>query len=196
VIMTKRSLLLSMVLLLSLLPGTARSEEEKRKEGPLVVYSDDLMFVVKEPKGWIGDIEKAPHVQAGVVLYRENETFEENSALIAVRVSRKVDENTREDLAHDMQEVRSLYPDVQFSDLAVQHPSYKSFSKVFFIPKSKYEYVTFLNPGKKTPYLFTVVLNTGTRKAIKEELRVYREVVRSLEFIPQDGVKAPAGKAP
>jgi hypothetical protein len=108
--MMKRSLLLSLFLLLALLPGMARSEEEKRVPGPLVVFSDDLMFAIKEPKGWIGDIEKARHGDAAVALYKEDETFEEHSALIAVRVSTKVDENTREDLAHDMQEFRESYP--------------------------------------------------------------------------------------
>jgi len=190
--MMKRSPLLPLFLLLALLPCTARAaEEEKRIPGPLVVYSDELMFTVKEPTGWIGDIEKAPHIQAAVALYREEETFEENSSLIAVRVSAKVDENTKEDLAYDMQEVRSLYPDVRFSDLAVKHPSYKTFSKIFAIPDRRYEYVTFLNPGRKTHYLFTVVMNTGAREAEQDELQAYRDVVRSIEYIPQEGVKPP-----
>jgi hypothetical protein len=187
----KRSLLLPLFLLFALLPGLARSEEEERKPGPLVVYGDDLMFTVKEPVGWIGDVEKAKHVQAAVVLYPEQETFEEKSAVIAVQVSGKIDENTQEDLAHDMQGFRERYPDVEFLDLSVKHPSYKSFSKVFSIPNSHYEYVTFLNPGKKAPFLFSVILNTGSRQAENEELEAYRDVVQSLEYIPQDGVKPP-----
>ncbi len=189
--MMKRSLLLPLLLLFALLPGTVRSEEEKRIAGPLVVFSDDLMFSVKEPAGWIGDIEKAPHVQAAVAFYREGESFDESSALIAVRVSTKVDENTKEDLAHDMQGFRESYPDAVFRDLTVKHASYKSFSKVFEIPDRRHEYVTFLNPGRKVPYLFTVVLNTGQREAEDDELQAYREVVRTLEYIPQDKVKPP-----
>ncbi len=186
--MRRRALVLAAFIALGLLPGTARPADE-RTAGPLVVYGDDFMFVVKEPKGWQGDIDNAPKLSAGVVLYREQETFEKNSALIVVRMARKVDENTAEDLAHEMREFRKLYPDAEFGDLRVKHPSYASFSKVFAIPKSRYEYVCFLNPGKEVPYLFSIAMNTGKRKASKEELQTFRDVVRSLEFIPQDGVE-------
>ncbi len=187
--MRTRPLAAAVCIALWLLPAAARPAEEKRTPGPLVVYGDDFMFVVKEPKGWLGDVENAPKISAGVVLYREKETFERKTAFIAVRMSRKVDENTAEDLAHEMREFRTLYPDVEYGPLSAKHPSYASFSKVFSIPKSRYEYVTFLNPGPSVPYLFSVVLNTGKRKASKQELQVYRDVVRSLEFIPQEGVK-------
>jgi len=174
--------------ILLLLPGTVLPAEE-RTPGPLVVYGDDFMFVIKEPKGWQGDIENAPKLSAGVVLYREKESFEKHSILIIVRMARKVDENTAEDLAFEMSGFHTRYPDAVFGELQAKHPSYASFSKVFSIPKSRHEYVTFLNPGKASPYLFSVAMDTGMRKATAEELQVYREVVRSLEFIPQDGVK-------
>ena len=165
--------------------------EEKRTPGPLVVYGDDVMFAIKEPEGWTADIENAPKLSAGVVLYREAETFEKHNVLIAIRVAKKVDEKTADDLAHDMGEFRNLYPDVQFKDLKTPHPSYKSYAKVFAIPKSRYDYVAYLNPGPVTTYLFSVTMYTGKKQAGKTELKVYKDVIKSLEFIPQDAAPPP-----
>jgi len=167
-------------------PAPAGAAEEERTPGPMVIYGDDLMFTIKEPEGWIADIENAPKVSAGVILYRKSETFEKHGVLIAIRVAKKVDERTANDLAHDMAEFRNLYPDVQFKDLKVKHPSYASHAKIFAIPKSRYDYVAFLNPGPVTPYLFSVTMYTGKKQAGKTELQVYKDVVKSLEFIPQD----------
>jgi hypothetical protein len=169
-------------------PGAA---DEKRTPGPLVVYGDDFMFTIKEPEGWTADIENAPKLSAGVVLYRESETFEKHYVLIAIRVAKKVDEKTADDLAHDMGEFRNLYPDVQFKDLKTPHPSYKSYAKLFAIPKSRYDYVAYLNPGPVTTYLFSVTMYTGKKQADKIELKTYKDVIKSLEFIPQDAAAPP-----
>jgi hypothetical protein len=188
-----RHLFIALTLLLTVLPGPVRAaDEQERKEGPLVVYSGDLMFVVREPDGWQGDIENAPKIGAAVVLYRKKESFEKNSAIIAVRVARKLDEKTALDLDHEIKGFRELYPDAEFGELRVQHPSYATFARIFSIPKSRYEYVAFLNPGKVTHYLFSVAMSTGKRQASKAELKTYREVVRSIEYISQEGVKPPA----
>jgi hypothetical protein len=173
------------------LPGPAGAAEEERKPGPLVVYGDDFMFAIKEPEGWTADIENAPKLSAGVVLYRAAETFEKHEVLIAIRVAKKVDEKTADDLAHEMKEFRKLYPDVEFKELKTPHPSYKSHAKTFAIPKSRYDYVAFLNPGPVTPYLFSVTMYTMKKRADKRELKIYKDVIKSLEFIPQDAA-APA----
>jgi len=173
------------------LTAPAGAADEKRTPGPLVVFSDDLMFAVKEPEGWTADIENAPKLSAGVVLFRESETFEKHGVLVAIRVAKKVDENTADDLAHDMKEFRNLYPDAQFKDLKTPHPSYASYAKVFAIPKSRYDYVAYLNPGPVTPYLFAVTMYTGNKPAGKNELAVFKSVIKSLEYIPQDAAAPP-----
>ena len=173
-------------------PGAA---DETRTPGPLVVYGDDFMFTIKEPEGWTADIENAPKLSAGVILYREGETFEKHGVLIAIRVARKVDEKTGDDLAHDMGEFRKLYPDVEFKELKVKHPSYASHAKLFAISKSRYDYVAYVNPGPVTPYLFSVTMYTGKKQADRKALDIYKDVIKTLEFIPQDAA-APAPAPP
>ena len=173
------------LMLLASLTVPAGAAEEKRKPGPLVVYGDDFMFVVLEPEGWTADIENAPKLSAGAVFYPAGETFEKHGVLIAIRVAKKVDENTGDDLAHDMREFRNLYPDAEFKDLKMKHPTYASHAKAFTIPRSRYDYVTFLNPGPGAPLLFSVTMYTGKKEADKKDLKAYKGVVRSIEFIPQ-----------
>lgn len=172
----------------------AGAADEKRTPGPLVIYGDNFMFAIHEPEGWIGDVENAPKLSAGVVLYGESGTFEKHGALIAIRVSTKVDENTADDLAHDMREFRNLYPDAKFTDLKVSHRLYKALAKAFTIPRSRYDYVTFLNPGAGVPLLFSVTMYTGAREADARELKAYRDVIKSLELMPQDAKAKPREK--
>jgi len=169
-----------------LLPAAAGAEEQEQKR-PLVTYGDKFMFVIQEPDGWNADLENAGKLSAGIVLVREGETFEKHGVLIAIRIAKKVDEDTKEDLSHDMREFRKLYPDVQFKDLKAPHPAYASHAKLFAIARSRHDYVTYLNPGPGTPVLFAVTMTTGKREADKNDLQAYRDVVRSLEYIPQEG---------
>ncbi len=179
------------LMILGALTMPAGGATEEKKPGPLVVYGDNFMFVIQEPEGWTADIENAPKLSAGVVLYREGETFEKHGVLIAIRVAKKVDENTADDLAHDMKEFRNLYPDVQFKALKAPNPSYASHAKVFAISKSRYDYVAYLNPGPVTPFLFSVTMYTGKNQAGNKELKAYKDVIKSLEFIPQNAAAPP-----
>jgi hypothetical protein len=185
----KQFALLSLIFGALVLPAGSKAEE--KKNGPLVVYGDTFMFVMQEPEGWTADMENAAKLSAGVILVREGETFEKHGVLIAIRVAKKVDENTRDDLVHDMREFRNLYPDALFKDLTAPHPTYASHAKLFAIPKSRYDYVTFLNPGAGSPLLFSVTMYTGKKEAGDKDLKVYRDVVRSLELIPQNAAASP-----
>jgi hypothetical protein len=105
---------------------------------------------------------------------------------LRVRLSAKVDENTRADLEHDMQEYQERFPVVQFGDLKVDHSSYSVFSKLFFIPAEWYEYVAYLNPGASVPKLFSVSMNLQKRSATDDELKAFRDVARSLQFLTEN----------
>ena len=183
----RRTFALALVLATALLlPAPAGAEEDEQKR-PLVVYGDKIMFVIQEPDGWTADLENAGRLSAAVVLVRAGESFGQHGVLIAIRIAKKVDEDTKEDLGHDMREFRKLYPDVQFKDLQAPHPAYASHAKLFAISRSRHDYVTYLNPGAGVPVLFSVTMTTGKREADKKDLQAYREVVQSLEFVPQEG---------
>jgi len=174
-----------LLLALALLAATAFGEEEERKEGPLVVFSDDFMFSVKEPSGWTADMENAPKLSAGVVFYRNKETFEKRTTTISIRITKKVDEDTVKDLEHDMEQFRTLYPDVEFLPLKASRKGYTTFAKLFAIKNSSYHYICYVNPGKGVPFLLVVFMEKEKKKADEKELKAYREVVRTLDWLPK-----------
>ncbi len=165
--------------------AAAQEEQEKKSEGPLVVFSDDFMFSVKEPKDWTADIENAPKLSAGVIFYLEKESFENRSLTISIRVSKKVDEDTAKDLEHDKEQFRTLYPDVEFLPLKAPRKGYKTFAQLFAIKNSSYHYVCYVNPGKASPYLLVVFMEKPKKKATAVELQAFRDIVRTLDWIPK-----------
>ena len=159
----------------------AAATEPKRDS--LIVYGDKFSFAVKEPTGWIGDTEAAARFDANIVFHLSSETIENAGALIRVRLSSKADENTAADLKDDMDGYRKQYPKVEFQKIAVSHPTYPVFSKLFMVPNGFYEYVVYLNPGRKVPYLFSVSMNKQKNRATPDEFAAFQQVVASISFL-------------
>jgi hypothetical protein len=149
----------------------------------LIVYGEHFSFAVSEPHGWNGDIEHAERFGANIVFHRSSETIDNASAFIRVRIDTKVDENTAADLKEDMSGYRKQYPKVEFQKVSVFHPKYPVFTKIFVVPDSFYEYVVYLNPGRKVPYLFSVSMNKHTNRATPDELAAFQQVVASISFL-------------
>ena len=150
----------------------------------LLVYGEGFRFAVKEPPGWVGDTDRAAEFGANIIFYRRGQTPDTRGApLIRILVAHKVDENTAEDLAHDMDEYRQRYPDTKFRDLEVKHTSYKPFSKLFYVPGKFYEYVTYLNPGAASTLLLSASMNKEGVEATQSEYSAYVEIIGSLHVL-------------
>ena len=156
-------------------PGIAQEKLDQ-----LLVYGDGFIFSIKEPPGWRGDTENAEKFSANVVLHEAGKPQNSFTGLIRVSLNDKTDENIAEDMAADMREYRDQYPKVQFRELAVNHPNYKSLSKVFYQAGEFYEYVAYVNPGPKRKFLFSVSMKTGKTEANEKELAAYKSAIQSL----------------
>ena len=159
------------------------AQAQTRSGDALIVYGDDWAFSVREPPGWHGDCSRAAQWNANIIFYRDTAAISVGSGLIRVVVARKADENTAQDLEQDMAGYRRDYPGVQFSPLAVSHPRYTVFPKLFAVPGTFYEYVTYLNPGPTSPRQFSVAYNSGATPASPEQLEAYRAVVASVSVV-------------
>ena len=177
---------ISLVSALACVMGSTLSATGEPLAKSLIVYGERFSFSVREPSGWIADIEGAASMGANIVFAPKESASNSRTPLLRVRVSGKVDENTRADLEHDMQEYRSRFPNVQFADVEVAHSSYAVFSKLFFIPGQWYEYVAYLNPGSSVPRIFSVSLNLQKRAATDAELEAFRRVASSLQFLTEN----------
>lgn len=155
----------------------------------LLVYGEGFVFGVSEPLGWKGDTEKAGGFHVNIVFFPSSPESRNADVTIRVRLNRKVDENTAADLQYDMDEYKQNYPKVQFSDLSFKHPSYPVFEKVFFVPKSFFEYVAYLNPGAGVKFTLSAAMSVRGRAASEAELSAFESVVASLKLLKP----APAG---
>jgi len=171
-------IIISIILVISItiLPAVPLQENMKA----LVVYGSGFVFGVMEPENWRGDTENAGSCGDNIIFYPIGQAWNSPDAVIRVRINEKVDENTAEDLSFDMEGYRNRFPQIQFEDIDVPHPKYRSFPKLFFVESNFYEYVTYVNPGEAYWYTFSVALNTQKKRAEKDVLEAYKEVVASL----------------
>lgn len=55
----------------------------------LIVYGEGFAFGVREPQGWVGDIQNSHKFGANIIFYRKSETIENAKALIRILVAKK-----------------------------------------------------------------------------------------------------------
>jgi len=149
----------------------------------MLVYGDGFAFAVKEPPGWKGDCEIARKYGVNIVFLPEAAESKSADVTIRVRVNDKTDEDTAADLQADRDTYKREYPQVQFDELAVSHPQYATFSEVFFLPGSFYEYVAYVNPGPKHHLLLSVAMSKARSAATPAELEAFRKVLGSLQVL-------------
>lgn len=162
------------------IPWALRAEP---KFDNLLVYGDGFSFSVKEPPGWRGDTTNAERYSANVILYESRLTWDRAPAVIRILVADKVDENTQADMDADMNGYRARFPTVTSTDFAVTHPKYRVISRVFSLPGSFYEYVSYVNPGPKRKLQFSVSMNKQTVEASAREVAAYGAIVASLVLL-------------
>jgi len=185
------SLVITLALLQTTAPAIPKSQEKMDR---LIVYGNGFMFGVKEPEGWQGDTERASSFQMNILIYprelRPPDRLPDLDGVIRLRVNRKADENTGQDLAADMAGYSRRFSKVQFTDVEVSHPLYKCFSKLFSVEGQFHEYVVYVNPGEQFWYMFSVALSTGKKPASDAELDTLRMVTTSLVALGGKGQDA------
>jgi hypothetical protein len=150
----------------------------------LVVYGDDFAFTVEEPTQWMGDTQSAAQWGANIIFYKQGRSpSDAGSAVIRIGVFDKADEDTAKDLEADMNRYRSKYPKVAFKDIDGIKSHYKAWPRLFYVPQTLYEYVTYLNPGPERRLLISISMNTKDAAATPDELRAYQAVIRSFVLL-------------
>lgn len=153
------------------------------KPDSLIVNTEQLSFAVREPSDWRGDTVAASKYDASIVFFPSNELSKSADVTIRIRLIRKVDEHVANLLAAGMDGYRKKYSDIQFADLMIDHPTYATYSKLCFVPRRFYDYVTYINPGKDAPYVLSVELSVAKRPANEYERTALDSVARTLRVI-------------
>jgi hypothetical protein len=187
--MTRARIFLAYTLLVLLTASIANSQPSpaisNEKLDRLIVYGKDFVFGVREPSTWTADTEElAKQFRVNVVFVPKTADGDDRTVTIRVRVNKKIDENTIEDLNYDMAQYRNEFPNAQFNALDEAHPEYKTFAKVVYVPDKFYEYVAYVNPGPDSKFTFSVALSRRGTPATAEQMSAFDEVLRSLLWLP------------
>lgn len=170
--------------------GLAQDAPQKPKMNALMVYGKDFMFGVIEPDGWTGDTsDRATGRQVNIVFFPRDKASKSKNVNVRIRVNSKVDENTIEDLNADIAGYRKKFPKLMLEELPVEHPKWKTYSKLLFVPDSFYEYVAYLNPGPQSRLMFSVALSKTGARASEAELKAFEEILRSISLLSSPGFK-------
>jgi hypothetical protein len=165
-------------------PVTGKPAVDKKMNG-LMVYGDDFLFSVKEPGNWDSDIDKvARYYYSNIIFIPENKLSRAAHVNIRIRVNHKETIDPSEDMQTDMRGYKAKYPKVNFSDLAVSHPTYKICAKLFYIENDFYEYVVYVDPGPNVTKNFSVVMSKDSTPATPDEIKAFKEILESLFWFP------------
>jgi hypothetical protein len=138
-------------------------------------------FVVKEPPGWFVDTTIAREFGADVIFYPvARDPRSSDTPVIRVIVKKKTSEDTGADLNRYVDRYRAQYRNVEARNGTATHPRYRTYAKRLCTPGKFCEYVTYLNPGRGSALMLSVVLNRPGHST-PTELTAYKQVVASLE---------------
>lgn len=175
-------ILIRLIALLLLLTSPAPAATADKQE-PLLIQGDTFTVSVQEPAGWTADSTAPASERSNLVLQRNTRDAQGARPAIRILVANKTDEMTEEDLNYDMETYRRKFPGVRFKDVMVKHPEYRAFPKLFYVENGFYEYVTYLNPGKRYRYNIIVSMSVQKTEAGSEDLQAYAALVASIRAV-------------
>jgi hypothetical protein len=143
-------------------------------------------YSVKEPKRWTGDRERAKDFFSNIVFYENEQSLTAGGALIQVLLFKKQDENTIDDLNHDVNGYKKEFPTAKVKDVKYKHKNYVCFAKVVYLQSRFYQYICYINPGKKFQNGFSVAMNVQKREPTKQELLAFESVIQSLNGLTEN----------
>ena len=149
----------------------------------LFVYGHGYAFQVREPEGWRGDIKRIAAQHAVDAIFLPFSGIHSGDVSIRVKVTRKIDDNSIEDMSHDLQFYASHYPGAPVKNLALSHAEYKTFASSISVPRRLYAYDAFVNPGHGIHFIFFVTMTKKSEPLTDDEIRAFGDVVTSLQWL-------------
>lgn len=146
----------------------------------LIISGEGFSYSVKEPQDWIADTDNAPKYESNIVFYNNEKELKNGGALIQVYAFSKQDENTIEDLKYDIASYKKQYPALKEQNFETSHKEYKTFSKLVYVDKKFFQYITYINPGDKFHKGISMAMHIENRPATENELAAYRQIVNSV----------------
>ena len=157
-------------------------------DGKVSVFTGDGFIVgVENPVGW--EREKANISGSSAIkmmFYPPGQTSRTAKTIIQIAMGPKSSESpedTKADFDLDLKRYRKDYPSMQISKFSVKHPTYRTYSTMFFDPdhpRGWYQYMSYVNAGSNVGFLLVVRMIKLESKASQEELAAFSGVVKTI----------------
>ncbi len=169
-------------LLFALVSVTCIAQE---KENTLVVYGDGFKYSVEIPEGWQADTAASNELYVNLAIYETGVEVDQVNGRIIIQVYtfKKENSNLKEDLNLDINNLMEEHRDLELNEFMINAGGFKCNSKLAFVKNKLYQYLVYMDPGKKYKSAVSVTMNTGFRKATDSEMKAIRRIVGSVKMI-------------
>lgn len=163
--------------------------QQRKDEDGVLVFPPEIKFIVKEPAGWVLDMQAGRADGADAVLYRKGSSWKNSVAVMYVRIVSKNDtqktvENVISDDVADFLKLSKESTVVDSPSLQTRDKK-QAAVKVFYDAANKnYESVAFIDNRK---VVVVIALSSRTKVEYENALPAFRELVASYFEIALSG---------
>jgi hypothetical protein len=175
----------SVFLMLSFLSGFSQ-EDVSAQSKTIAVYGDGFAYSIETPDGWMADTSASNGSFANIILSEKKADPFFEKTVILVYVFRKEDETLKEDLNSDISNFREEHKKNETEeDFLVNRSGFKCYNKLLFVTDSLYQYLVYIDPGKKSKSGVSVSMNSGQKRATDKQMEALRKVVNSVKLLEE-----------
>lgn len=157
----------------------------QEKENTLTVYGDGFKYSVDLPDGWQADTAASNELYVNLAIYETGveEDQVNGRTIIQVYTFKKENSNLKDDLNLDISNLMEEHKDLELNEFMINAGGFKCNSKLAFVKNEFYQYLVYMDPGKKYKSAVSVSMNTGNKKATDSEIKAIRKIVGSVKMI-------------
>lgn len=151
----------------------------------LLVYGDGFKYSIEVPEGWRADTAVSSDLYVNVAIYEAGKEEDPvyGRTVIQIYTFKKENESLKEDLKIDLNNLMEENKNLELEEFIVNSGDFKCFSKLAFVKDKLYQYLIYLDPGKKFPSAVSVTMNTGKKRASDSEFKALRKIASSLKML-------------
>jgi hypothetical protein len=151
----------------------------------LPVSGDGFKYTIEVPEGWSADTTASSELYVNIALYETG--VEEDPVygrtLIQVYTFKKENPTPKEDLKIDIDNLMQENKKLELEDFILSVGDFKCYNRLAFVKETLYQYLAYLDPGKKYSSAVSVSMNTGRKRASDSEMKALRRIVASVKMI-------------
>jgi hypothetical protein len=152
------------------------------------LFTDGYLIKFKTKLGWYGSKRYAKKYNSNVIFYPEK-ISNKKAIILKLNIFPKKDENVKKDFDLIIKNYKKKYNQKKIRNIKIINKKYNIYSKKIFEEGKVYEYISYVNPGIKVPYLLGFHLIKNKKKTNQKELNHFKYIINNFEIIVVEDLK-------